>query len=54
MCVFFFAFLQSMWIERTTFMTSNSFPGVISWFEVSDTDSVSAWEKHYSTACSDN
>ncbi len=32
---------QTLWIERTRFSTSQSFPGVISWFEVERTESVS-------------
>lgn len=26
--------LQTMWIERTTYVTAYSFPGILKWFEV--------------------
>ena len=34
--------LQSLWIGRTTFTTVDSFPGVISWFEVLEVKEVSS------------
>lgn len=36
--------MQSLWVDRTTFSTVHSFPGVISWFEVSEMKSVSQYK----------
>ena len=33
--------LQTLWFERTTMTTSSSFPGVIDWFEVTESKTVS-------------
>lgn len=43
MCISSFSH-QNMWIERTTYTTAYSFPGILKWFEVKHTTTVSsAW-----------
>lgn len=32
--------LQTMWIERTTYITAYQFPGILKWFEVKSTSMV--------------
>lgn len=35
------SFHQTMWIERTTYTTAYTFPGILKWFEVKQISTVS-------------
>lgn len=37
----FFFLYQTMWIERTTYRTAYTFPGILKWFEAKEISVVS-------------
>ena len=44
---YFILLFQTLWIERTTYTSSSSFPGVIGWFEVVKTETVRSLRDHF-------
>lgn len=40
-----------MWIERTTYTTAYSFPGILKWFEVRQVSTVSSAHRLFFTLC---
>lgn len=41
---------QTMWIERTSYVTAYHFPGILKWFEVKSVSVVREWHSHASAS----